>query len=245
MDTLTRDGVTRRRAGGLAALYLALALIAAIPYFLVVVDYPGAVTAADKVALIVANYSSMYAIYMVSYVLFGIAIGILALALNDRLRTHAPFAAAVATAIGGLWSVALVMSGMVFTYGMTTVVGIAETDMAQASVSWQAIEPVAMALGGAGGELLGGLWVLTLCVLALRTGALPKALGWLGVAIGATGLVSVVPPVHDAAYVFGLLQIVWFAWLGVTLLRTKPSAVETEVRGERSSARAPLPVASH
>jgi threonine/homoserine/homoserine lactone efflux protein len=36
------------------------------------------------------------------------------------------------------------------------------------------------------------------------------------VAVGAAGLLSVIPPLNDAGIVFGLMQIVW---LGVTMLR--------------------------
>ena len=51
-----------------------------------------------------------------------------------------------------------------------------------------------------------------------------KALGWFGVVIGVAGLASVVPPLHDAAIAFGLLQIVWFVWVGIVLLRTAQPA---------------------
>jgi hypothetical protein len=85
--------------------------------------------------------------------------------------------------------------------------------------AWQAIEPVAQGLGGSGGELLGGLWVLLVSVAALRTALPPKGLGWLGVVVGAAGVLSVVPTLSGLAYGFGVLQIVWFAWLGVVLLR--------------------------
>lgn len=226
MKALTGRDTRTQKAGGLAALYLALAYLAAMPYFLVVVDYQGATTVADKVALIVSNYPSMYAMYVATYMVFGIVLGVLAFSLHDRLHGAAPSAMRIATGAGLLWSFALVASGMVYTYGMTTVVALAETDAAQAGLAWQAIEPVAMGLGGAGGEFLGGLWVLLLSVVALRSGALPKALGWLGVLIGGAGLASVVPPAHDAAYLFGLLQIAWFVWMGVTLLRTKALVAE-------------------
>lgn len=215
----------QQRAGGLAAFYLAFALLAAMPYFLLVVDYPGASTGADKVELIAENYPSMYAMELVTMVLFGIAIGVLALALWDRLHAEAPFAMHCATAIGLLWSFALVTSGMVFTYGMTTVEPLVETDHAQAVATWQTLEPVALGLGGAGGEFLGGLWVLLVSLVVLRSGALSKALGWLGVVIGLVGLTSVVPPLHDVGIAFGLLEIVWFVWLGVVLMTTKPLAV--------------------
>jgi hypothetical protein len=94
---------------------------------------------------------------------------------------------------------------------------------AQAISAWQAIEPVAQGLGSAGGELLGGLWVLLVSVAALRCGGLPKALNWLGILIGIAGIVSAVPVLREGAVVFGLLQIVWFIWLGIVMLRTRPS----------------------
>ena len=193
---------------------------------LLVVDYPGATTAADKVALVVGNYASMYAMYLATYVLFGVALGVLAFALYDRLQAGAPATTRIATAMGLLWSVALVTSGMVCTYGMSTIVTLAKSDPEQARLAWQAIEPVALGLGGAGGEILGGLWVLLLSWVALRGAALPKALGWFGVVLGVVGLASVVPPLHDAAIAFGLLQIVWFVWIGTALMTAKATAAE-------------------
>jgi hypothetical protein len=232
MNTLTRDDARRQKAGGVAALYIALALFAAMPYFLLVVDYQGAGTIGEKVALLVANYASMYAMYLVGYVFYGFALGVLAFALYDRLQAFAPATMRVATAVGVLWSVALVTSGMVWNFGMTTIVALAKTDPTRAGMVWQAVEPVSSALGGAGGEILGGLWILLLSVVALRSGALPKFLGWFGVAIGVAGLSSVVPPLHDAAIVFGLMLIVWFGWLGAVLTTTKATAAEVDQRND-------------
>jgi len=238
METLTRQDAARQKAGGIAALYIALALLSAMPYFLLVVDYLGAETAAEKVALVVANYASMYAMYIFTYVFYGVALGVLAFALYDRLHAHAPATMRVATAIGLLWSVALVTSGMIFNYGMTTIVALANTDPTQAGLAWQAIEPVAEALGGAGGEILGGLWVLLVSVVTLRSGALPRLLGWFGVVIGAAGLISVIPPLHDASLVFGMLLIAWFAWVGATLMTTKATAAEPSRVVQTRAARA-------
>lgn len=228
MDAMTAGSASGRRAGGAAALYLALAYLAAMPYFLLVVDYEGAKTAAAKVALVVDNYASMYAMHLATYVVFGIVLGVLAFSLHDRLSSHAPAMMRVATAVGLLWSFALVASGMVFTYGMTTVATLAATDRTQAALVWQSIEPISQGLGGAGGEILGGLWVLLVSWIALRSRRLPAALGWLGMVIGVVGLVSIVPPLHEAAYGFGLLQIVWFIWVGISLLRTKVRVPDTE-----------------
>jgi len=124
---------------------------------------------------------------------------------------------------------------------MTTVVALIKTDPAQARLVWQAMEPVSSALGGAGGEVLGGLWVLLVSVVALKGGALPKLLGWFGVALGVVGLASVVPPLHDGAIAFGLLQIVWFVWVGVALVMTKATAAAVDHASGSTSSQARTP----
>jgi hypothetical protein len=235
-STRTDLAAIRQKVGGIAALYLAAALVAAIPYFLLVVDYPDADTASAKVELIVDNLPSLYAMYLASYVLFGIALVVLALALWDRLRADAPSTMRIALVVGLLWSFALVASGLIFLFGMTTVEDLAQTEHAQAVLVWQAIEPVAMALGGGGGEVLGGLWVLLVSTVVLRGGRMSSALGWLGIVIGGLGLLSVVPPLQGATVGFGLLEIVWLAWVGVVLLRTRATAPTVEQPTVRSMA---------
>jgi hypothetical protein len=226
MSASVGGSVRRQRAGGFAALYLAAAYLVAMPFFLVVVKYPGVVDPAEKVALLVRHQDAMRVMYLITYVIFGVVLAVLALGVYARLKDGAPALAGAATAVGLIWAVVLVGSGMVFNAGMAAVVGLHGTDPAQAVTVWQAIEPVAQGLGGSGGELLGGLWVLLVSVAALRVGALPKALDWLGVAIGAAGVVSIVPALNDLAYVFGLLQIAWFVGLGLVMLRTRSRSAE-------------------
>jgi hypothetical protein len=220
MKALFEGNVRQQKVGGFAALYLAAAYVVAMPYFLVFVKYPDIVDPAEKVALLVGNHDSMQAMNLITYVIFGIVLAVLALALYSRLKDQTPILAQAATAVGLVWAFVLVASGMIFNAGMAAVVGLHGTSPAQAVSAWQAIEPVADGLGGSGGELLGGLWVLLVSVAALRTGGLPKAFGWFGVVIGAAGVLSVVPVLRDLGYVFGLLQIVWFVWLGIAMLRT-------------------------
>ena len=212
--------VRQQRVGGLAALYLAAAYVAAMPYFLVFVKYQSVVDPADKVTLLVGNQNSMQAMHLIGYVIFGIVLAVLALALYPRLRKGSPILAQAATAVGLIWAFVLVASGMIFNAGMAAVVGLHGASPAQAVSAWQAIEPVTEGLGGSGGELLGGLWVLLVSVAALRTGGTPKLLNLLGVTIGTAGILSVVPVLKDLGYGFGLLQIVWFVWLGIVMLRT-------------------------
>ena len=225
MDPTGGGSVRQQKVGGFAALYLAAAYLVAMPFFLLFVKYPSVVDPGEKVALLVRNHDSMRAMYLVTYVIFGVVLAVLALALYSRLKDEAPILAQASTAVGLIWAVVLLASGMVFSAGMAAVVGLHVTSPAQAVAAWQAIEPVAEGLGsGSGGELLGGLWVLLVSVAALRTAALPKALDWLGVAIGAAGVLSVVPVLQDLKYGFGLLQIAWFVWLGIAMLRAPARA---------------------
>ncbi len=216
-------GVRQQKVGGLAALYLAAAYVAAMPYFLLIVKSQGVVDPVEKVALILRNHAGMLAMNLVSYVIFGIVLAVLALALYARLGDRAPILAQAATIVGFIWAFVLVASGMIYNAGGAAVVRLHGTSPAQAVSAWQAIEPVAEGLGGSGGELLGGLWVLLVSVAALRTRGLPRLVSWLGVVIGAAGVISVVPVLRNLGYGFGLLQIAWFVWLGIVMLRTKES----------------------
>jgi hypothetical protein len=218
-------GNTRhQKAGGFAAIYLALAYLIAMPYFLIAVDYPGATDAAEKVALLADHRGSMTALYLVTYVIFGIVLAVLSLSLYRRMKDGTPVLAQAAAAVGLIWALMLVASGLVFNFGMETVARLTETAPEQAAAAWQAIGPVAEGLGGAGGEILGGLWVMLVSWAALRTKTMPRTLGWLGLAIGVIGILSVFPPLRDAAMVFGLLQIVWLVWTGIVMLRATERA---------------------
>ena len=214
---------TLQKSGGIAALYMAMAYIVAIPYFLVVVNYPAVVDPIEKVILLRDNYTSMFAMHVIVYEFVALGLIVLGLALYHRLKVESPMIAQVATAIVLIWACLLLASSMVFNYGMKAVVGLYAIDPPQAVWAWQVLETVAQGLGGAGGELLGGLWLLLVSWASSRTNALPKPLNWLGFAVAFAGLISVVPTLADAGIVFGLLQIIWFLWLGIVLLRDSPS----------------------
>ena len=219
MKTIGRSITGYQKVGGLAALFLAAAYLLAMPFFLLVVDYASAVDPAAKVASLATNHGAMQVMYLISYVVFGIALAVLALALYERLKAAAPALMQTATAVGLIWAVLLIASGLVWNAGMGAVVTLYTSNPAQAVSMWQAIEPVSNGLSCADGEILGGLWVLLVSIAGLRVGGLSQALGWFGVVVGAIGLASVIPPLADLAILFGLAQIGWFVWLGVTMLR--------------------------
>jgi hypothetical protein len=214
-----------QKMGGFAALYSGAALLVAMVGFLVVVDILGVTDPLQKVAQLVENQAFLYFLNLISYVIWGIILVVLVLALNERLKADSPAMMQIATAIGLIWACIVIASGQVTNLGMGIVVDLYGTDPAQASTVWMAIDSVAQGLGSAGGEILGGTWVLLVSWAALRTGEFSKALNYLGVLIGVTGLISAVPGLSLVAAIFGLGKIVWSIWLGIVMLRSKTSAV--------------------
>ena len=213
-----------QKMGGFAALYLAAAYLTGIVLFLFVLDYPSIVEPAQKVALLVDKQVVIYIANLIMYVIFGVFLVVLALALYERLNTASPAIIRTATAIGIIWAGTLIASGMVANAGIAPVVALYGKDPAQAALIWLAIESVANGLGGANGEILGGLMTLLISWAALQVSGLPKWLNYLGILVGVVGLISTVPGLGDLAGLFGMSQIPWFVWLGIVLLRRSPSA---------------------
>ena len=213
-----------QKMGGFAALYLATAYLTGIVLFLFVLDYPSIVEPAQKVALLVDKQVVIYIANLIMYVIFGVFLVVLALALYERLNTASPAIIRTATAIGIIWAGTLIASGMVANAGIAPVVALYGKDPAQAALIWLAIESVANGLGGANGEILGGLMTLLISWAALQVSGLPKWLNYLGILVGVVGLISTVPGLGDLAGLFGMSQIPWFVWLGIVLLRRSPSA---------------------
>ena len=214
-----------QKVGGIAALYEAAVYVLGMVFFLVVVDYPSVVDPAEKVALLVDNQAVMYLMYLLLYVVFGIFLVALALALYERLKAGSPAIMQIATAIGLIWACIIIASGYIFNIGIDTVVDLYGNDPGQAATVWVAIESVSQGLGGAKGEILGGIWVLLVSWAALQAGGLPRVLNYIGVVIGVAGILSAVPALGALGFgiIFALGQIVWFIWLGLFMLRGSAS----------------------
>jgi len=210
------------RAGGFAALYVAAAYLAAIVYFVFLVDYPGATNPKDKVALIVDHHTSMYLMHLISFEAVALALIVVTLAVYEHLQAQARTTIMVASVFGLVRAGLLLASVMVFAHGMTVVVDQQATDTHQAAATWQAIETVADGLGGTGGDVLLGLWLLLVSWVALRSRVFPRALNGLGLGVGVAALVSLAPGLGFLEVVVGLLLIVWFLGFGLTTARTGP-----------------------
>lgn len=217
-----------QRAAGIAAMIQALAYIIGFAVMATLLD-PGNTAGwsiTQKLAFALGKKPLVQAFNIVIYVVFGIALVVLAIALHDRLRTRAPDLMAITTAFGLIWAGLVIASGMVASVGLDAVARLYAKDPTQATSAWVAIGAVQDGLGG-GVEIVGGLWALLVSAAAWRSRTLPGALNVVGIAVGLAGMLTVIPPLKEFGAVFGLGQIVWFAWLGGWLLRS--AAVDTRL----------------
>ena len=212
-----------QKLGGISALIEAALYVTGFGLYLTVLDPSGFEGHVQQVAFLAANQIASYIANLLIYVVFGVVLVVLVLALHAQLKNGSPAIMQTATAFGLIWAGLVIASGMIANIGNSTVIGLFSENQDQAVSLWLAIVTVQEALGG-GNEIVGGLWVLLLSWAALRAGNLPKVLNYLGALVGLAGILTVVPAFDVLMDVFGLGQIVWFAWLGIVMLREKPSA---------------------
>jgi hypothetical protein len=214
-----------QKLGGFAALYEAAAYLLGFALWVGVLNYSGDLTPAEKVASFVNNQSLWYMLNLLIYIVGGFFLVVLAIALYERLKTSSPAIMQIAAAIGVIWGGVVIASGMISNIGIENVVNFYNTDPTQAAPVWLAIDSVRDGIGG-GNEIIGGVWILLVSWAALQTSMLSKALNDLGVVIGVAGILSAVPTLGMFTDIFGLTQIVWFIWLGITMLRKSKTAAE-------------------
>jgi len=168
-----------QKIGGIAALYEAGAYLLGFALWIGVLGYSSDLVPAQKVASFVENLNLWYVLNLVVYIIAGLFLVVLALALNDRLKSDSPVIMQIATAIGLIWAGVVVASGMIANIGIESVVNLNATDPAQAASVWAAVDLVRDGLGG-GNEILGGVWILLVSWAALRSGGFSKVLNYLG-----------------------------------------------------------------
>lgn len=213
-----------QKLGGIAALSMAITYLSAFIFFGVIWDFPTNATIAIKLAFLTENQLALSAMNMIMYVVFGIFLAVLVLALHERLKRNATALTQMATIFGLIWVTLVIASGMIANIGLDTVINLSVKDPEQARTVWLVVDTIVQGLGG-GNEIVGGLWVLLLSISALKTNSLSIKLNYLGLFVGIIGIFTVYPA-EILTEIFGISQILWFSWLGIILL--KPSSKPTQ-----------------
>src|SRR5450759_74955 len=229
---------TTQKMGGIAALIgAATNLLGAVVFVTLLAPKGLGSTDSDPgktVALLADNQSAMRAFNEIIFLAFGVALIFLSLALYERLKAGSAVLAQAATIFTLIWAVLVIVVGTLSINDLSTVVKLHGENPAQAATVWLALDSVETGLGAGGGEtIVSALWFLVRVWAALRARALPRLLIYLGVVTGVAGILSVLALTGLQA-VYGLGLIIWFAWLGIVMLRTSPvSAAKRPATGAR------------
>ncbi len=227
-----------QKPGGIAALIHSAAYLIGIAMYFAVLSPIIDVSSEQYVVQLAEYQNTLYWWIFIAYWVSAFCLVIVALALYERLKAGEPALMQISTVLGLIWAGLIIGSGNLMMHGFGQIAQLYAADPAPAETVTLALDIVENGLIS-GNELIGGLWVLLLSWAALRTGKLNKGLNALGILIGAAGVLSVIPPVAEVTITFfGLSMIVWFAWLGIVLLRSHTSAVES------SNTIAPQPTAT-
>ena len=209
--------------GGLSALVLAFIYVAGVAVNFTFLDMSGIVDSQARLDFAVSHRAGLSAFVLVLYSVFAAFLVVLTTALHKSSRPQATSLETVATIFGWMWATLLMGSGLLYQTGLAAVVELFRTNPVEAASLLRVVETLQEGLGCTM-EIPGALWILLVSLSSLRTGRFPKTPSRIGIGVGVAGLLTIVPPLFlPAAAIYALASVVWFAWIGLDLLRNSPS----------------------
>jgi hypothetical protein len=212
-----------QKAGGVSALISAASYVFAIGLYLTLM-LPLADTQLGidgYVAFFAAHRALAFAWTFSMYIVHGLSLVVLVLALHERLKDGSPRLSLVASSLGMIWAAFVLLSGFINIWGSEALVALYGNSRDQAEAFRNALTIITLGIDSSD-KLLGSLWLGLASLAAFRTRTLPKVVSILGLAIGAAALlIGLILPVNDssASFLFGVGAIVWWIALGVHMLR--------------------------
>ena len=160
-----------QKMGGIAAwIGAATNLLAIVTSIILIPNGFGSDDPGQIVAFLADNQDFMRVRYQIIYLVFGMSLIFLSLALYERLKAGSPALAQAVTAFGLIYAVLVIVVGTLEISNLSTVVKLYGENPAQAATVWLTLQPVVTGLGGGGGEtIVNALWFLLLSWAALRT----------------------------------------------------------------------------
>ncbi len=215
-----------QKIGGICAILEALIYIFAFIIYGGILIYPNAnASAVEQLSFLTDNYLTLSILNLISYVLFGIILAVLVLAIHQRLKNHSPIFTNLASIFGIIWVGLVIASGMIGNIGLNSVLDIGVKEPENAMLIWSSISIVSEGLGG-GNEIVGGIWVLLISTIAFKKNIFSKLLNLLGLIVGIAGILTIYP-LQIFTEIFGISQIIWFLWIGISMIR-KPKNVPND-----------------
>jgi len=214
-----------QKMGGIAAiLEAAIYITAFIIYGAVLVYPPINADSVQELRFLTDNQLILSVMNLVIYVLFGVLLAVLVLAIHKRLKEFSPVLSQIASVFGLIWVGLVIASGMIGNVGLNSVVELGAKEPEQAMLIWSSVSIVTEGLGG-GNEIVGGIWVLLLSLASVKQKSFPKSVIFLGIVVGLAGILTIYP-LDVFTEIFGISQIIWFILLGIFMLRNAPKSID-------------------
>lgn len=218
MTLCTEHSVNRvlQNTGAGASIGMALCYVFMFILFGAMLSFPSSENVADKIQYIGEQKLLISLANIVGYLVFGALLLVSVQALQNKMQLVNSSLLNTASLFGIIWAVLMMASGMLSLVGMNTMLGLFDKSPAQAENLFYTYNTVVNGLGG-GIELVGGLWVLLASICGLVKQKMSKGLHTLGLVVGTFGVLTLIQSVPEMKELFGLSQIVWFIWLGLSL----------------------------
>ena len=209
---------TLQKLGGFCSISLGLIYIIAFIVFGGILEYPKAdATEIERLNFLSDNYLTLSTINLISYVLFGILLAVVVVSIHQKIKDYVPNFSILASAFGIIWVGLVIGSGMIANIGLNSVIEIGIEEPQKAISIWKSVCIVSEGLGG-GNEIVGAIWVLLLSMATFKHSFFSKPLNLLGLFVALAGILTILP--FDLfKEIFGVSQIVWFIWIGITMIR--------------------------
>lgn len=213
-----------QKLGGVCSIFEAIIYIMAFIIYGGVLIYPDKNASANEELIFLSeNYITLSILNFTSYILFGILLAVLVLAIHERLKKDSPNLSKLAFIFGVIWVGLVIACGMITNIGLNSVLDIGITSPENAMQIWSSISIVSEGLGG-GNEIVGGIWVLLISIIVLNNKSFSRGLALLGILVGIAGILTIYP-LDIFTEIFGVSQIIWFLWIGTAMVR-KPKGTK-------------------
>jgi hypothetical protein len=212
-----------QKAGGVSALVSAASYVFAIGLYLtLMLPLADANLGIDGYVAFIAEHRALAFVWSFSmYIVHGLSLVVLVLALHERLKDGSPRLSLVASCLGMIWAAFVLLSGFINIWGGEALVTLYGKSRDQAEAFRNALTIITLGIDSSD-RLLGSLWLGLVGLAAIRTRAFPKISGIFGLVLGAAALlIGLILPVNDtsASFLFGIGAILCWLALGIHMLR--------------------------
>lgn len=213
------------KVGGLCAALSAVIVATAYMFYAAQLDAGGfQYNPQETLELMVQNQSQYFIWNTATYLVNAVLLIIAGSVLWTQLRGDAPALATISGVLIAVWGTILIGAGTIANLSLSVLSKTFVASPEQAHTLLLTFATIEDALGGAGSEFVGALWVLFVSAAALQTTYFPRAMGYFGIIIGVVGALNILPIFAElTAGVSSFANIIWLFMVGIIMMSKQAS----------------------